>query len=307
MSLEGLFQEFVSYAEDRGLLIEGIAVGDENRVLLEHRFLPDLPRNIYSHTKSYLSTAVGIAIDENRLSLDDRLADCFPENVPEDPHPWLLEITLRDLLMMSSGLGKAYLMSSDRRTGIGLPDYPAYLMSQEMAAEPGSRFLYSNGDTVLAARMLEKAVGMPLGEYLYRRIFSKLGQGWPIWEHDASGHAFGAGGLYMRLTEMMKLGQLYLAGGMWEGEQIVSEGWIEEATALQIPTGETDDRKWWSCGYGYQFWRSPYPDSYRADGAYGQITTVLPQAGLVVAVQCPEYGDFEKVWRALDTEFLGRL
>ncbi len=307
VDLEKLFWDFVSYAQERELKIEGIAVGDEKQILLEHHFMSDLPRNIYSHTKSYVSTAVGLAVEEGKLSPEDRLADYFPEYVPAAPQPWLLQINLRHLLTMSSGFGRAYLMDQERRTGIGLPDYTAYLMKQKVLEEPGSRFVYSNGDTVLAGRMVEKAVGIHLGEYLYQRLFSQLDQGWPAWEHDVRGHAFAASGLAMRLTDMMKLGQLYLADGIWKGRRILSSEWIRQATAFQIATDEKDDRKWWSCGYGYQFWRSPYPDSYRADGAFGQITTVLPEAGLVVAVQCPEDGDFEKVWRALDAELLGAL
>lgn len=102
----------------------------------------------------------------------------------------------------------------------------------------------------------------------------------------------------MKLADMMKLGQLYLADGKWNGRQLVDTEWIREAASKQISTPD-EDSSLWSCGYGYQFWLSPYPDSYRADGAFGQITTVLPQKGLVVAVQCPEDGEFEKVKPAL--------
>ena len=111
--------------------------------------------------------------------------------------------------------------------------------------------------------------------------------------------------MFLRLTEMMKLGQLYLAGGRWQGEQVVPAGWVREATRKQIDTGNPGDV--WSCGYGYQFWLSPYPGSYRADGAFGQVSTVLPEKGLVVAVQCPETGDFEQVKRLLHEDFLALL
>ena len=307
MRAEKLFQDFVAYVNEHQLFVEGIAAADESRVLLEHHFVPDHARNIYSHTKSYMATAVGMALAEGRLTLEDRLADYFPEYVPEDPDPRLLQITLRDLLTMSSGFGHAYLMGEDRRKGVGFPDYLTYMMHLPMEQTPGTAFEYSTADSILAGRMVEKAVGENLAAYLYPRLFRKLEQGWPQWENDPMGHPIGGGGMYMRLTDMMKLGQLYLADGKWKGERLLDSRWVREATGRQIGTPQTDPEDIWRCGYGYQFWHSPYPDAYRADGAFGQITTVFPKEGLVVAVQCPEWGDFAKVRLALHTVFFSQL
>lgn len=120
--LETLFNDFIRCAESEHLYIEGIAVGEENRVLLEHHFTPDLARNIYSHTKSYMATAVGIATAQGKLTLEDRLADYFPESLPDEPDERLGKITLRHLLTMSSGFNRPYLMNMDRRAGVGVPD-----------------------------------------------------------------------------------------------------------------------------------------------------------------------------------------
>lgn len=299
--LERIFEEFVRYAEEHALAVEGVAVGDGSRVLLEHRFTPDLPRNIYSHTKSYMATAVGMALAEGKLTLEDRLADYFPEALPKAPQPELLEITLRHLLTMSSGFGHAYLMNEDRRAGVGVPDYMRYMLSRPVVQKPGAAFCYSTADSILAGRMVERAVGCMLGEYLYSRLFAKLGQGFPQWETDPQGHPIGGGGMFLRLTDMMKLGQLYLADGVWNGERLLEAGWVREATRKQI---ETPADNLWSCGYGYQFWMAPYPGAYRADGAFGQISMVLPRQGLVAAVQCPEYGDFDRVREALHEKLL---
>lgn len=307
MNMEKYFSEFIKYTESENLFVEGIAVADEKQVLLEHHFVPDQPRNIYSHTKSYMSTAAGIAIEQGKLSLDTKLVDMFPEYVPENPDPRLCAITLRNLLTMSSGFGHPYLMGADRRKGIGMPDYLSYMMNLPMEDEPGERFEYSTADSILAGRMVEKAVGQRLGEYLYHHMFSRLDQGWPLWENDPMGHPIGGGGMSMKLTDMMKLGQVYLAGGMWKGERIVDSSWVKEASACQIDTDPNTTNDIWRCGYGYQFWRSPYPQAYRADGAFGQISTVLPERGLVVAVQCPEHGDFEKVKLALHELILTQL
>ncbi len=296
--MEKQFYRFVQRVQEENLGVEAIAVADKDRILLEHHFTPDKERNIYSHTKSYMSTAAGIAISEGKLCLEDRLADFFPEKLPKEPQPELFEITLRHLLTMSSGFHHAYLMNADRRNGVGMPDYMSYMLSRKVETKPGREFLYSTADSILAGRMIEKATGKRLSEYLYEKVFEPLDQGYPMWENDAQGHPIGGGGMFMKLADMMKLGQLYLADGKWNGRQLVDTEWIKEATSKQISTPD-EEKSLWSCGYGYQFWLSPYPDSYRADGAFGQITTVLPQKGLAVAVQCPEEGDFEKVKPAL--------
>ena len=85
MNLETLFDRFARTVEERGLHVEGIAAADEKKLLLERRFTPDRPRNIYSHTKSYMVTAAGMAMADGLLSLDDRLADYFPEKLPSHP------------------------------------------------------------------------------------------------------------------------------------------------------------------------------------------------------------------------------
>ena len=110
--------------------------------------------------------------------------------------------------------------------------------------------------------------------------------------------------MFMPLTDMMKIAQVYLADGLWKGERIVDASWIRVASSKQI---ETNGGNIWDCGYGYQFWMSPYPGAYRADGAYGQISMVLPESGLVVAFQCPEIGDFDTVRQAVHEELLLKL
>ena len=137
-------------------------------------------------------------------------------------------------------------------------------------------------------------MGKRLSEYLYERFFEPLGQGFPIWENCPQGHPIGGGGMFMTLSNMLKIGQVYLMDGKWKGQQLVDPAWIKEATAKQIETPNLGNDIW-VCGYGYQFWRNPYEDSYRADGAYGQLTMVLSKKGLIVAIQCPESGDLNKV------------
>ena len=167
-------------------------------------------------------------------------------------------------------------------------------VEQTRKGTAGQRIHLFNGRQHSGRRMVEKAVGKRLSEYLYERFFEPLGQGFPIWENCPQGHPIGGGGMFMTLSNMLKIGQVYLMDGKWKGQQLVDPAWIKEATAKQIETPNPGNDIW-VCGYGYQFWRNPYEDSYRADGAYGQLTMVLPKKGLIVAVQCPESGDLNKV------------
>lgn len=303
MNTEKLFENFLKVKEEKDLKIEAIAIADGEKILCEKHYVYDYPRNIYSHTKSYMATAVGMAIDDGLLSLNTKLAELFPESVPENADERLFTITLRNLLTMSSGFGKPYLMGAGRRRGEGFPDYMKYMLSRPILETPGSRFEYSTADSILAGRMVEKVTGKQLESYLYERLFEKLGQGFPLWENDPQGHPIGGGGMAMTLSDMLKIGQLYLNDGVWQGERLISSDWVKQATSFQISTEPNGDNVW-RCGYGYQFWISPYPGSYRADGAYGQITTVLPENGLVVSVQCPEDGHFPDVMNAMHTELL---
>lgn len=305
MGIEKAMEKFVRQIEQRHLCVEGVAIADEKTVITEHRFAMDIPRNLYSNTKSFTSTAVGIAVTEGKLMVSDRLASYFPEYVPKSAQPWLGEIRLRDLLTMSSGFGYAFLMDDTRRKGEGLPDYVEYMMRQRVQNEPGKKFVYSNGDTILAGRMVEKATGMRLGGYLHQKLFGPMGIGWPVWEHDVLGHTVGASGLHLTLRDMIKLGQLYLSDGMWAGRRILTHDWVAQATTKHINTALASIDQ--SCGYGYQFWMNPFPGSYRAEGACGQITAVLPKQGYVVGIQCSEKIDFDKLRTLVYNDFLPEL
>lgn len=294
--MEQNIKKFIEYMNIDNPGIEAVVLANQEDVLLEHYFVRLHSRNIYSHTKSFMSTAVGIALAEGAFTLEDRLVKYFPEKVPDVHQRWLREITVRHLLTMSSGFGKPYLMIDDRRKGVGLPDYLEYMLSQPLLKQPGTEFDYSTADSHLAGLMLSKAVGMNLNVYMYEKLFRPLGIEYPIWECDPQGNPNGGSGLFLNITDQVKLGQLYLADGMWKGERLLTSIWIKEATRKQIDTKGGDS---WNCGYGYQFWMMPQQGAYRADGAYGQLTIVLPEQGYVVAVQCSEHGNFEKIKAAL--------
>ena len=151
-----LINNFKSRIEKEHNLIEAICISNSEGIMLSEHYIPRIVRNIYSHSKSFTSLMVGIAIDEGKLTLDTRLMDVFKDEVDEETYSRLYEIKVQDLLNMSSGFGEAYLMSSERVKGIGYPDYLKFLFSRELKYQPGSEFCYSNGDTYLAGRMVAK-------------------------------------------------------------------------------------------------------------------------------------------------------
>jgi len=272
--------------------VEAVALYQHGEMVVEHHFVPSVPRCIYSHTKSFISTAVGMAVDAGKLKLTDRILDLFPEYATVVTDRRMETVELRHFLTMSSGIGRS-LLSGDRRAGEGYPDYVAYMLSQPLCYEPGERFTYSNGDTHMAACMAQRALGEPLMRYLCDHLFFKMGIGYPLWECDPTGTPFGGSGLHLTIADMMKLGILYLHKGRWNGEQLVSEEWVRQAGSLQIVTGNPN---LWNSGYGYQFWMvGQRPGVFRADGAYGQYSIVLPDDDAVLATQAVEYTDMLKL------------
>ena len=273
--------------------VEAVMVYQNGQIIENHRFVPHCSRQIYSHTKSFVATAAGMAIDEGKLRLDSRFMDYFSDYAPIVTDNRVFDITLRDLLTMSSGFGDAFLMSAGRRNGEGFPDYVAYMVQKPLANPPGTTFLYSNADTHLAGCMVEKAVGEPLIVYLYRKLFSKIGMSYPAWEATPTGGVFGGSGMYLPIEDMIKLGILYLHDGVWNGERLLSHQWVEMVSQKQIDTGNPDP---WSSGYSFQFWITPqHPGAYRCDGLYGQYSLILPGCNAVVAIQSSEQNDVLKI------------
>lgn len=273
--------------------VEAVMVYQDGEILMNHRFIPPCARLIYSHTKSFMATAAGIAIDEGKLQLNSRFMDFFPEYAHLVADRRVFTITLRDLLTMSSGFGDAFLMSSTRRKGEGFPDYIAYMLQKPLVNDPGTSFFYSNADSHLAGCMMERAVGQPLMVYLYSKLFSKLGIGYPAWECDPAGTVFGGSGMYLPIEEMIKLGILYLNDGVWNGERLLSHEWVAMAGSKQIDTGNPEP---WHSGYGFQFWMIPQqPGAFRCDGLYGQYSLILPRQNAVIALQGSEQNDVLKI------------
>ncbi len=239
------------------------------------------PHMFYSLSKSFTSTAVGMAIAEGKLSLDDQVLKTFPEDAPAEPSANLKRMRVRDLLRMGTG------HESEEKIWVDTPGAPPEtwthrFMAQPVAFKPGTRFLYDTPGTYMLSAMVQKATGQSVREYLKPRLFDPLGFVDPTWVASPQGINAGGYGLMARTEEIARFGQLYLQKGQWQGKQLVPAAWIEEATTLQIANG-SDPRSDWEQGYCYQFWRCRH-HGYRGDGAFGQYCVVLPDSDAVIAI-----------------------
>lgn len=265
--------------------IYSVIVLQNGEIVGEYHSEAERVRNQYSVSKSFTSTAVGFAIEEGLLKLDNNVLEFFSEEAPNNPSDNLRNLKLRDLLVMSVGHFNGHLMADSSfgttpRSEILEDNWVKYCLNQSFPLKPGYRFVYSNVGAYLAGIMVQKKAGMDLVEYLMPRLFQPLGINRPNWEKCPKGYTFGAGGLEISTSELSKFGQFYLQRGEWKGTQLLSKEWIKEATSKQI---NTDNRGDWGCGYGYQFWRGEH-NSYRADGKFGQYCIVLNDKNAVITI-----------------------
>lgn len=252
----------------------GVVVSQNGQEIARHTWEGACRRNVYSASKSFTSAAVGIAVREGLLSLDERLTDAFPEELPETVSENLQKATVRDLLTMCLGQPKAFLMGEDR------PYYPErnwakLALAQPFSYEPGTKFVYNNVGPYLAGLLVQRRAGCDLVHYLMPRLFDPMGIQLPTWETDPQGNTFGAGGLFLTMDELHKFGLLYLQNGRWNGRQLVPEIWVAESTKKQVENG--------GYGYGYLFWGGEH-GSFRADGKYGQFSILMRDKNAVVTI-----------------------
>jgi CubicO group peptidase (beta-lactamase class C family) len=233
------------------------------------------PHSLYSLSKSFTSTAVGLAIAEGKLSLSDEVLKFFPEDAPKEPGNNLKSMRVSDLLRMSTGH-----QTEPRRT----PNEPwtKTFLAQPVPFKPGTHFLYNTSATYMLSAIVQKVTEMTLLDYLKPRLFEPLGIEYPTWEASPQGISAGGYGLSIRTEDIARFGQLYLQKGQWHGKQLVPAAWVEEATARQTSNGSSPKSDW-DQGYGYQFWRCRH-GAFRGDGAFGQYCIVLPDQDAVVAI-----------------------
>lgn len=265
-----------------GLAVDSLMVLRHGAVLFERWWRghsPERRHPVYSVTKSFMSTAIGMAVDEGLLSIDEHVLAFFPTYATASVRANIGEMSLRHLLTMSSGHSSDMGMALKRNPD---EDWVRMFLETPLEVGPGERFVYDSANTHILSAALAHRTGHTVAEFLQPRLFDPLGIGSPRWDTDSRGLPQGGRGMWLRTADVAALGQLYLDQGRWCGHQLVSSRWVRQATSTQIETGRPA-REAWKQGYGYQFWRGP-ADTFRADGAHGQYAVVQPARDIVVAV-----------------------
>lgn len=292
--------ELVKAATQRAPGLLSILVIRGGDLVLEQYFDPAATdhREVYSVTKSFTATLVGIAIDRGYIQgVGDRLLDYFPGRTFANPDPRKGELTLEHLLTMTTGLDWT---ESDRdiQALYTSPDWVQYMLDLPLVAAPGERFNYCTGCShllmavVAEATSVAEATGMLPLDFARQALFEPLGFTRVEWLQDPQGLPIGGWGLQLAPRDLARLGYLYLHAGSWAGRQVVSADWTRSATSPHVAGDPGYD-------YGYQWWVRPSIDGYAAIGRDGQMVAVIPAKDLVVVFTSTE-GDSETLYGLIE-------
>jgi CubicO group peptidase (beta-lactamase class C family) len=254
-------------------------------------YAPDRLHLLYSLSKSFTATAAGFALAEGLIGLDDPVISYFPEFEADVTDPRSRAMLVRHVASMASGHVEETL---DRARAQDREELVRGFLLVPPDQDPGTVFAYNQPATYTLAAIVQRVTGQKLTEYLRPRLFEPLGIGEVAWIPDRRGRELGFSGLHATTDAVARLGLLYLRGGVWEGERLLPESWVAEATRVQIAHEVPAAGGWsdWQQGYGFQFWVARH--GYRGDGAYGQFCVVLPEQDAVLAITS-ETVDMQKV------------
>jgi len=273
---------FVEEAEQKLNALHSLMVVRHGQVVAEGWWTPYLanePHMLYSLSKSFTSSAVGLAIAEGKLSVDDPVLKFFPDEAPAEPSANLKAMRVRDLLTMSTGHHEDDVKDFPYQSDDSV--VKAFL-ARPVSHKPGTFFFYNTPASYMLSAIVQKVTGQAVVDYLKPRLFDPLGIENPTWDASKQGVSMGGFGLNIRTEDIARFGQLYLQKGQWQGQQLLPTAWVETATSRMMSNGSSPTSDW-EQGYGYQFWRSRH-GFYRGDGAHGQFCLILPQYDTVVAI-----------------------
>ena len=235
-------------------------------------------RHVFSVSKTWTSTAIGLAVDEGLLTVEDPVISFFPELLPEVVSDNLAAMKVKHLLSMNTG----HQNDTTGRVATREPGWAKRFLSLAVENVPGTHFVYNSTATYMLSAIITKLTGMTLLDYIRPRLLNPLGIDDIYWLESPDGINVGGWGIHITQEDMLKLGVLYLNRGVWNGRRILSEAWIDEATSAvsDNSSGGTID---WKVGYGYQIWRCQH-NCFRADGACSQYIVVSPDTDSVAVI-----------------------
>ena len=274
--------DFIQEIEKEKIEFHGFMMLRHGHVISEGWWSPyasKLKHMLFSLSKSFTSTAVGLAVNEGLMSVEDKVMDYFPGDLPDNIGENLSAMKIKHLLSMSTGHDKD---TTDHVVSQKEGNWVKGFLELNVEHEPGTYFVYNTAATYMLSAIVQKVTGQTLLNYLTPRIFEPLGIEGATWETCPKGINTGGFGLSIKTEDIAKFGQLYLQKGIYGGKVLVPEAWIEEATISHISNGTSKDSDW-EQGYGYQFWRCRH-NAYRGDGAFGQYCLIMPEQDVVVAI-----------------------
>ena len=291
--LKSAMKMYLQATDEQKLKVQSVMVLQHGKVLFE-KWLnggePGKPHVLNSVSKTFTATAVGLAVGEGLLRLDDKVINYFPAETPANPSENLKNVTIKDLLTMSCGHDTAPgYPGADRKE-----TWSSIFLSWPVKHEPGTFYCYNGLGTYMLSAIVQKVTGQKVVDYLQDRLFDPLKIDPPHWDESPQGINKGGSGLYLKTEDLAKMGQMLLQKGEWYGQRIISEDWVAEATRRQVPcvpswirfdevekSGLTPANSDWLHGYGFQMWRCRH-NAVRADGAGGQYIILIPDKDAVV-------------------------
>lgn len=272
---------------ERDAGIHGFMLLRHNQVFAQgwyHPYQKERTHTLFSLSKTFTATAVGFAVQEGLLTVEDCVVDFFPDKVSDAVCDNMRKMKVKHLLTMSTGHDPA-----PRIFDVTKPDFVRSFLHTNVPKTPGTYFEYNSAASYMLSAIVTRVTGQTVSDYLKPRLRDPLALG--AWEFNKcpEGIDLGGYGLHVTLPAIAKFGLLFLNEGSFNGKQLLSKEWIKEASSAHAQS-RGDAGPDWLQGYGYQMWRCQVPNAFRGDGAFGQYMLVLPDQDMVIAINSGSNG-----------------
>lgn len=281
-------KKLIETLNKRGLVMHSVLLMKGNNIFAEYYWKPfhkDFCHRMYSETKSYVAIAIGLLEQDGKINLNDPVYKYFPDRIDQEPEDYLKELTVKDLLtMQTTGNGPSWFKHPD-------PDRThMYFANQPFEVPAGMRWKYDSAGSQVLASLVEKLSGMTLFDFLYSRIFSKLGtfQTATILK-TKNGDSWGDSALLCTTRDMASCARFLMDNGNVNGEQILNENFIQTATSSLADNDTIGFDGVLNRGYGYQIWRSDR-NGFAFNGMGAQFTIAIPEKDLIFVCTADNQG-----------------